>query len=152
MIPNGSRVTLHYTLALEDGRVADSTRGEGDGPVTFTLGKGEIHPALEDLVGGMAAGEHLHTRLPPERGFGWRSPRAIHPLPRGDFPSGIPPEPGSLIGFDTPAGDQVPGRVLAVENDTVTVDFNHPLAGHTLRVELEILSVQPPEGNPPAVS
>ena len=136
----GSRVTLHYTLSLEDGMVADSTR-EGE-PLRFTLGDGSLIEGLELALLGLRAGERQCLAIPPQTGFGFRDPEQVHELPRRDFPAHIPLEEGLIIGFSTPSGEEVPGAVLAVGKDSVTVDFNHPLAGHEVTFDVEILAVE----------
>jgi len=73
--------------------------------------------------------------------FGYHDPENIHAMPTSDFDQDIVPEVGMIIVFTTPAGDEVPGLIKAVANDVISVDFNHPLAGHDLRYRVEILEV-----------
>lgn len=142
-ISRGSRVTLHYTLTLENGTEADSSRG--DEPLGFTIGDGTMLAGLEHFLLGMHPGQRATFTVSPEHGFGHRDAEAVHVLPRDDFPEDLGMElaPGVIIGFTTPAGDEVPGTVTEVDEARVTVDFNHPLAGHTLSFAVEILAVEP---------
>ncbi|MEJ2645828.1 MAG: FKBP-type peptidyl-prolyl cis-trans isomerase [Gammaproteobacteria bacterium] len=141
-IAPGSRVTLHFSIALEDGMVAeDSAGGE---PLTFVMGDGTVLEGLELALYGLQAGDTQRLQLEPEQTFGYRDPENVHVLPRSDFPVEMNLEPGTIIGFTTPGGDEVPGAVQMVEGDEVKVDFNHPLAGHTLTFEVQILAVEPP--------
>ncbi|HKJ07803.1 MAG TPA: FKBP-type peptidyl-prolyl cis-trans isomerase [Gammaproteobacteria bacterium] len=141
-IQAGSRVTMHFSIALEDGMVAeDSAGGE---PLTFVMGDGTVVEGLELALYGLRAGDTQSLRLEPEQTFGYRDPDNVHTLPRSDFPVEMNLEPGTIIGFTTPGGDEVPGAVQAVQGDEVKVDFNHPLAGHTLTFEVRILAVEPP--------
>ncbi|MGD2137931.1 MAG: peptidylprolyl isomerase [Gammaproteobacteria bacterium] len=137
----GSTVTLHLSLTLGDDTVAESTFG--DEPVTFTMGDGTLVGGLELALYGLVPGDTQRLVLSPEQAFGLHDPRKIHRLPRSGFPEDMPLEPGLIIGFDTPAGEELSGMILSVEAGEVEVDFNHPLAGHTVTFEVEIIDVVP---------
>lgn len=139
-IAPGSRVTLHYTLTLENGTEADSSRG-GE-PLIFTLGDGTMLEGLENFLLGMSAGQRASYGVSPEQCFGYPTTEAVHVMPRDDFPAEMDLAPGVIVGFTTPAGDEVPGTVTEVDEARVTVDFNHPLAGHTLNFDVEVLAVE----------
>ncbi|MDD3609615.1 MAG: FKBP-type peptidyl-prolyl cis-trans isomerase [Halothiobacillaceae bacterium] len=141
LIDRDSRVTLHYELRLTDGLLADATP-EGE-PLHFQMGDGTLMPLLEDCLIGLPEGEATRILLPPDEGFGHRSTDNIHVMPREDFPEDFRPEPGQVIDFSTPTGESVPGIVLAVESDEVTVDFNHPLSGHVVQFIVKVLKVEP---------
>jgi len=137
----GSTVTLHLSLTLEDGTVAESTfKAE---PHTFTMGDGSLVKGLELALYGLKPGATQRLELFPEQAFGMRDPAHIHQLPRSGFDPEITLEPGVIIGFETPEGVEMPGTVLVVEDASVKVDFNHPLAGHPLIFEVEIIDVVP---------
>ncbi|WP_455380489.1 FKBP-type peptidyl-prolyl cis-trans isomerase [Acidihalobacter prosperus] len=135
-----SRVRLHYSITLEDGRVADATDAET--PLEIELGTGVLHPNLEELLLGRRAGDKDVVTLSPEKGFGEWDEDLVQTLPRHDFPNDMSVSPGHIIGFETPGGDEVPGTILEVEENAIILDFNHPLSGHTLTIGLEILEVQ----------
>lgn len=141
MIRPGDRVRMHYTITLEDGRIADSTRDADCDALEFTMGGGDMHPCLERLVEQLEDGDIRSFTLPPEQAFGMPDPRAIQAMGLDEFPRGMHLQPGLLVGFDLPTGEQVPGLILSIEGRRVNVDFNHPLAGHTITVDLEILGV-----------
>ena len=138
-----STVTLHLSLTLEDGRVAESTFD--DEPLTFTMGDGTLVRGLELGLYGLQPGDRQRLALHPEQAFGLHDPGKVHRLPRADFGAGIEPEPGLIVGFDTPAGEEIPGTVLSLDADSVVVDFNHPLAGRNVIFDVEILDVVPAE-------
>ena len=139
----GSTVTLHLSLALEDGTVAEETfSGE---PHTFRMGDGSLVRGLELGLYGLQPGDTQRLQLYPEQAYGLRDPENIHWLPRERFADGLELEPGTIIGFDTPNGEEIPGAVLSVSDDSVEVDFNHPLAGHTITFDVEIIDVVPAE-------
>lgn len=140
----GSTVTLHLSLALEDGTIAESTFGAE--PLTFTLGDGTLAPGLELALYGLYPGDTQRIELTPDQSFGRRDPANIHPVSRAAFPVDLQIAPGVIVGFETPDGAELGGAVLALDRDTVTVDFNHPLAGHAITFDVEILAVLPPPG------
>lgn len=143
LIEPGSRVRLQFSLRLEDGTEVDGT-SEGEA-MEFVLGDGSMSSGLEMALLGMQAGDHETVVIGPDlSGFGERSDDAIQTLPRSDFPPDMDLEPGLIIAFETPAGDEVPGAIRTVSGDEVTVDLNHPLAGHELTFEVEIQAVQRP--------
>lgn len=146
-IARGSRVRMHFELALEDGTVADTTFGEA--PIEFTMGDGTLHSNLENAIVGLACGERRTLQIDPLHGFGFADPDAVHELPREGFPSEMVLTPGTIVSFNTPGGDEIPGIVKGVDGDRVTVDFSHPLAGHTLSFTVEILEVRPAENTDP---
>jgi len=140
----GSTVTLHLSLTLEDGTVAESTFE--DEPFTFTMGEGVLAQGLELALFGLYPGDTQRLELSPEQGFGHRDPANIHRLPRSVFTEDLHIEPGVVVGFETPDGDEIGGAILALHEDSVEVDFNHPLAGHVITFDVEIIDVVPPAG------
>lgn len=142
VVTPGCRITLHYAITLEDGMVADATVGES--PIEFELGDGTLHPHLERLLLGRHAGDHDVVTVPPEHGFGHHNPTLVQTLSRSEFPESLSLTPGAILGFTTPAGDELPGTVLEIGGETVTIDFNHPFAGHTLTIGLQILAIENP--------
>ncbi|HEY5790484.1 MAG TPA: FKBP-type peptidyl-prolyl cis-trans isomerase [Gammaproteobacteria bacterium] len=135
----GSEVILHCRILLEDGTVAEDTHG-GE-PLCLAIGDGSLLARLEQLLLGLSAGSHRAWELPPEQAFGPSDPDNVRELPRERFPDSVDPSPGHLIAFELPDGQQVPGAVLEADAETVKVDFNHPLAGRTIRFEVEIVAV-----------
>ena len=139
-IEKDARVTLHFTLSLADGRVVDTTHG-GD-PLLIVLGQGHIAPGLENRLIGLSVGDRRRIDIPAGEVYGSVDADAVTMLAREEFPSEMVPEPGQILGFAMPAGEEVPGLVLAVDATGVQVDFSHPLAGHDLLFDVEILAVE----------
>jgi FKBP-type peptidyl-prolyl cis-trans isomerase SlpA len=135
----GSRVRFHYSITLEDGTIADSTFN--DEPIEIHLGDGQLHQCLEMALIGLSKGEEQVIEIEPDQGFGFHDPDAIHQFTREEFPADMVPEPGQIISFSTPSGDEVPGSIIEVTDKTVTVDLNHPLAGHTLTFRTQVLDL-----------
>lgn len=141
VVGENSKVVMHYRISLEDGTVADST-WEDNAPIAFTVGDGSLLPALEQLLFGLGPGAREQFHLSPDQGFGYKDTANIHDMPRDDFDPQMPLEPGMVIGFSLPNGEELPGMVLEVNEAFVRVDFNHPFSGHELKVEVEVLSVE----------
>ena len=137
----GSTVTLHLALTLEDGSVAETTFGEE--PLTFTMGDGTLVHGLELALYGLRPGDTQRLALYPEQAFGLHDPARIHCLPRAGFPADIDLTPGNIIAFDTPEGEELAGTLLSLDEQTVEVDLNHPLAGRRIVFDVEILDVTP---------
>ncbi len=134
-----SRVTLRYSLAIEDGTVLDSNFDEE--PLEFQMGDGSLIPGLEHALIGLKAGDKQTIAIPPEFGFGFPDPAAIQTMPLSDFPADMQPEVRQIIAFNMASGEEIPGTVLEVGEDSVKVDFNHPFAGHEVTFTTEIIAV-----------
>ena len=139
-IESSTRVTLNFSLTLETGEEVDSNFG-GD-PVSFVMGDGSLLPGFERRLIGMRAGDEAEFRIPPEEGFGEPQDDNLQSIPRADFDSDTPLEPGMLFTFADAAGGELPGVVKTFDADEVTVDFNHPLAGRTLSFRVAIHNVE----------
>ncbi len=135
---------MHFTLRLvRDDFLVDTTR-EDDEPFTFTVGSGEVIPGLEQRVAGMDVGEQATFEVPAMEAYGPAplDPENVQNIPREEFPPEMELEPGQVIGFTMPDGDELPGIIMGFTDEIVTVDFTHPLAGHDLVFEVEILAVE----------
>jgi len=141
VIQPGSEVVMHYTLTLEDGTVADTSRD--DQPLCFTMGDDTMIAGLERVLYGLKPGDHQVLCIAPPDAFGYPDESNIHTMPRADFPEDMELEPGVIIEFGLPSGEPVPGTVAELRDDEVVVDFNHPLAGHEITFDVEILTVDP---------
>ncbi len=141
-IQQNSKVTLHYTLTLPDGTVADTT-GKGE-PFTFTLGSGTMIEGLELALLGLSAGDHQELKIPPETGYGFPDPAARQSMPRADFAEELTLETGMIMSFDLPDGSEIPGSIMEISEEEVTIDFNHPLAGKEVTFTVDIISVEQP--------
>ncbi len=137
------RITLNFSLALETGEEVDSNFGQE--PVSFVMGDGSLLPGFERRLIGMRAGDEAEFRIPPGEGFGDPQDDNIQEIPRREFDADSPLEPGMLFSFADAAGGEVPGMIAAVNEESVTVDFNHPLSGRTIHFRVRIARVEPAE-------
>jgi FKBP-type peptidyl-prolyl cis-trans isomerase SlpA len=141
-VQHNSAVLVHFILKLEDGSTAESTRSSGK-PALFRLGDTSLSPGLEAELIGLAAGEQKSFFLAPEAAFGIPSPDMIQYFSRREFAAAGEPVPGAIMLFTGMDGSEMPGVVREVNGDSITVDFNHPLAGQTIHFDIEVLEVDP---------
>lgn len=145
VIGPGKKVTLHFSIALADGQLIDSTR-ERPEPAEFTVGDGSLLPGFEKAVFGLKAGDRRSVFIDAKRGFGDWNPDNQQVFTRIQF-SDMALEEGMIISFADKSGE-LPGVVKAFDDDTVTVDFNHPLAGRELVFEVDIIRVMDADASP----
>ncbi len=137
----GDLVTVEYEATLADGSLFDSSQ-DYDVPVTFTVGKQEVLPGLEAAVIGMHAGEQKKVLLSPESAYGLPNPEKIELIPLEEFPNRAHLRIGmNLSARDTQTGEQIQGKVIAVTPEGITVDFNHPMAGKSLWMEITVKKI-----------
>jgi len=140
VIKKGSRVTFHYKLILaEYSKLVDSTDGEE--PFTIVIGEGSMLEALEARMIGLKAGDKEVFEVSFLETYNSDDEEVLTNMSRADFPKEMKLEPGLVVGFETPGGDAIPGVVIEVREKDVVMDFAHPLAGHDLIFDVEIISV-----------
>lgn len=140
-IQPGSEVSMFYSITLQDGTVADSNIDEQ--PLDFVMGDGTLIEGLELALYGLKQGDKQDINIEPRYAFGMPDDEAIQELPRSDFPGNIDLQAGQIMAFATPEGEDIPAAILEVGEETVKVDFNHPLAGHEIRFAVEVVGVKP---------
>ena len=142
-ISEGTRVFLNFSVSLEDGSEVDTNFG-GD-PVDFAVGDGSLLPGFERRLFGMTAGQRQMFRVPPEDAFGQPNENNVQRLPRDQFEEDIDLEIGLVFSFADAGGGELPGMIIAFDDDEVTIDFNHPLAGRTILFDVQVHRVEPAE-------
>lgn len=135
-----SEVLFHFTLTLSDGSVADSTKLQGK-PAKLKMGDGSLTANFEACLLGLKAGAEHSFELGPDDAFGAVNPNNIHHMERSQFAADMDLSEGSIVAFTQPNGAEIPGIIRGVAGDSVTVDFNHPLAGQQVTFDVEILTV-----------
>jgi len=140
MIEPGDHVRLHLSITLEDGTVVEDTFA--DAPVDLVVGDGTLIAGLEYALYGLCTGSREKILISAGDAYGLREEGAVYPVARNDFPENMDIKPGSIVSFSLEGQGEVPALVIAVEDEQVQVDFNHPLAGHDILLQTEILSVE----------
>ncbi len=137
----GDTVHVHYRGTLDDGTEFDSSAGAE--PIVFTLGAGEVIPGFEEAIEGMSAGQKKTQHIDAGNAYGDRRDELVFTVPKDQMPengSGI--EVGDMLRVGFPDGSSANVQVAGVENDSVTLDANHPLAGKNLTFELELVQIE----------
>lgn len=143
-VQRGSFLTLHYRLAGADGRVVVDTFAAQ--PATLSLGQGQLAPAMESRLVGLAEGARAVFELSPGEAFGERNPQRVQRIPRRLLDELGDPEArytvGDVVSFPAPDGQGAfAGTVHEVGDDWLLLDFNHPLAGRAVTFEVQIVGV-----------
>ena len=138
-IGNGTVVGIDYSLHLGDGQVVDKSEGE---PLAYIHGEGQIVPGLEQALVGMDVGDQKQVVVEPGEGYGEHDPRGVQEVSRQAFPDGFDPQVGMQLVAEAPNGDPVQFIIKEVREQTVLVDFNHPLAGRTLHFDVTVREVR----------
>ena len=136
-----TKITLHFSLSLEDGSLVDSNFGAD--PATCAFGDGSLLPGFEAVLTGLKPGAEETFSIQPEKGFGQHNPSNIQQFARKEFDEELDIEPGLMLSFADANRAELPGVVIEADEETVAIDFNHPLAGHTISFKVKILSVVP---------
>jgi FKBP-type peptidyl-prolyl cis-trans isomerase 2 len=138
-VASGKKVSIEYTLKLDDGTQADSNVGET--PLVYEAGANQILPALEQALTGMAVNETRQVTIAPKDGYGVVDPGNVKQVDVAEIPEAARKVDAVLIGVDA-NGNQVPVRVQKVEAEKITLDLNHPLAGRTLNFDVKVLKIE----------
>jgi peptidylprolyl isomerase len=135
----GDIVRIHYSGRLTDGTQFDSS--EGRAPLEFKLGEGQVIKGLEQHVAGLEEGAKSTVTIPAAAAYGPRRDDAIQQLAREKVPSGIDLQVGTQLQARTADGGMLPITVVGVDEQSVTVDANHPLAGKDLVFDVEVVEI-----------
>lgn len=135
----GDTVKVHYTGKLKNGEIFASSR-EGE-PIEFTLGTEKVIPGLEKAVIGMEAGETKTIIVPPEEAYGPRHEELVLDFKKNEFPNNIVFVVGEQLQIRQKDSDPIKVTVTDMDDDTVTLDGNHLLAGETLIFDILLVAV-----------
>jgi FKBP-type peptidyl-prolyl cis-trans isomerase SlpA len=144
-IGDNCEVILHFDLKLSDGSAADSTRVNNK-PAKMVMGDGSLTKNFEDCLRGLQAGDRKEFSLAAVDAFGMPNPDNIYYLDRTKFDADADLQEGMIMGFAQPDGSELPGIIRGVSPLSVTVDFNHPLAGQDVVFDVEIIEVRQTDG------
>lgn len=143
VVNDTSYLTLHYRLATLDGR--DIVTTFGSNPATFQFGQGQLAPFLEACLIGLPEGAQQTFELPPEKAFGVRNPDLIQRVSRAALDQhsdqNADYQIGDLVEFAAPDGGKFAGVLHSIDRDGALFDFNHPMAGQTVRFEVRIIGI-----------
>jgi FKBP-type peptidyl-prolyl cis-trans isomerase SlyD len=139
-VEDGLVVSMDYTLRVE-GQIVDTS--EGEQPIDFIQGSGNIIPGLESQLYGMGIGESKEVVVAAKDGYGEINEEAYSKIPRGQFPANIPLEEGIELQVRDNDGRSLYARIDNFNTEHVKLNFNHPLAGKELYFEASIAAIRP---------
>ena len=135
----GNAVKVHYTGRLNDGTVFDTSANRD--PLEFTLGDGNMIKGFDSAVYGMQAGEEKSITIPCEEAYGEKRDDMMLDIPIDQVPPHIQPELGMELSLQNQAGQPVPVKVVHVDEQKITLDANHPLAGQDLIFDIRLVAI-----------
>lgn len=140
-VTNGQVVSMEYTLWV-DGEVLDTS--DGQGPLQFLAGYGNIIPGLEQEMMGMKIGDEKEVTVAPADGYGEYDEAAFMDVPRKEFPADMELEEGLELSVNDDEGHAHYARIDEVGDESVRLDFNHPLAGSELKFKVKVVALREP--------
>ena len=140
-VQDGVVVSMEYTLHV-DGKLLDSS--EGQGPLLFLTGYGNIISGLENEMMGMKIGESKDVVVQPAEGYGEFDDEAFMEVAKKDFPKEMPLEVGAELTVRDNADNARMAFVDSIDGDIVTLNFNHPLAGDELHFHVKVVALREP--------
>ncbi|MCA9001677.1 MAG: peptidylprolyl isomerase [Planctomycetes bacterium] len=140
VVAAGSVVTIHYKLTLDNGQVIDTSHGQE--PLAYMHGNHHLVPGLENALEGRTSGETFEVAVAPAEGYGEYDAEGVQNVPRNAFPDDAELAPGVQFQATDQDDNPIMGTIEAVDDQTVKVDFNHPLAGKTLNFAIEVVEVR----------
>jgi peptidylprolyl isomerase len=147
-VENGMFVSVNYTGTLNNGEQFDSSKGRP--PLEFKVGDGQMIKGFDAAVVGMSLNEKKTFTLAPSDAYGDRNEDYMHEFPKADIPPEINPEVGRTLSLTSPEGHPILARVVGIDEEKVTFDLNHPLAGQSLTFKIEVVGISETHTQQPA--
>ena len=162
---NGDKVIINYTGKLEDGTILDSTYeeegcetddcstdgcdsddcgcgcGDESGPMELTIGAGDFFAQIEEALVGMTVGDKKTVLIPAKDAFGEYDTDKVFNAPRSEMPEDLKPEVGDELTLSNDEDEEIDVTVVEVDEDSITFDSNHPLAGEDLTFEIVLSEI-----------
>ena len=137
----GDKVKVHYHGKLRSGETFDSS--DGREPLEFTVGSGQVIKGFDEGVKGMQVGDKKTVEIPVGDAYGEKSQEMIIEFPKTQFPPDMNPEIGQQLMMSNGSGQSFPVTIMEVQEETVILDANHPLAGQDLVFDIELVEIVP---------
>lgn len=138
-VKKGDTVKVHYTGKLESGEVFDTSKNRQ--PIEFIVGSGTLMPGIEKGIIMMEIGESKTIEIPPEEAFGNRHVELAVEVMKSEFPDYIAPKIEQRLPIRRPDGQDISVTITDLNEDTLTLDANHPLAGDILLFDIELVEI-----------
>lgn len=138
-VKKGDTIRVHYTGKLKDGKEFDSSLNRE--PLQFEVGAGSVIKGFEDAIIGLEQGEKKTVEVPPKKAYGDRDDNLVIEMPQKSVPDEITPEVGMRLQLVNQKGQAVPVMITEVQEESIKLDANHPLAGKTLIFDIELVEI-----------
>ena len=138
-VENGLYISIDYTGTLQNGEVFDSSQERQ--PLEVQVGVGQLIKGFERELMGMSVNQKKSFTLSPEDAYGNRDESLTRDFARSDFPADLEPQVGMTIGLQTAEGRRMPALITHLDEDKLSVDLNHPLAGESLNFDIEVVGI-----------
>ncbi|MBZ0264851.1 peptidylprolyl isomerase [bacterium] len=135
----GDKVKVHYTGKLDDGTVFDETKDRD--PLEFTIGENNVIPGFENAVEGMEVGDSKTTNIPSDEAYGPHMEEGVLSVDRSGLQDDVEVEVGQQVQLSREDGQAVIATVVEANDEKITLDANHPLAGKDLTFDIELVEV-----------
>ncbi len=133
-------VTMNYTLKDAEGNIIQTTGNNG--PFQFLSGNHQILPKLETEIDNMIIGSKKNVKIPANESYGEYSEQTVQQVSKNNFPKDVDLQVGMEFVANSPEGQQMPFVIANIQNEEVTIDFNHPLAGKDLEFDVELIDIR----------
>jgi FKBP-type peptidyl-prolyl cis-trans isomerase SlyD len=134
-------VTLDYELIFEEETLESTEEGE---PIVFIQGLGQIIPGLESALYGLKVGDQKTVTIQPEDAYGEYDPESLQEVEIEEFSEEVPLDVGTFLDMKDDEDEVLSAQIIAADEETITLDFNHPLAGKTLTFKITVTNLRPP--------
>ena len=138
-VGKGLYVSVDYKGTLQNGEVFDTSHGSQ--PLEVQMGVGQLIEGFERELMGMSLNEKKMFTLDPEAAYGQRDESLTRDFARADFPPETEPYVGMVLALQTPEGRQMPAKITYLDDEKLSLDLNHPLAGESLTFEIEVVGI-----------
>lgn len=138
-VENGLYVSVDYRGTLQNGDVFDDSHGRQ--PLEVHMGVGQLIAGFEKQLMGMALNDKKQFTLEPEDAYGQRDESLTRDFAWADLPAEMEPQVGMMIALQSPEGQQMPAKITHLDDEKLSVDLNHPLAGESLTFEIEVVGI-----------
>jgi FKBP-type peptidyl-prolyl cis-trans isomerase 2 len=138
-VKDGDTVKVHYTGKLENGEVFDTSKEKE--PFEFTVGKKAVIPGFETGVVGMEVGDTKTIEIAPEEAYGAKRDELVVEVKKSELPDDITPTIGQRLQIKQEGGNPIVVTITDLNEDIITLDANHPLAGYTLFFDVEVVDI-----------
>jgi peptidylprolyl isomerase len=136
----GDKVKVEYVGSFSDGKIFDSSVKQGK-PIEFVVGSGQVIKGFEAGVLGKKVGEEVVVKIEPKDGYGEKNAQLVKIIKRAQLPPTPEPKKGRQLLIGLANGAEVPAFISDIKGDSITIDFNHPLAGKTLNFKIKLIEI-----------